>query len=178
MLLVGVLFLVGSTAAQAPKPIQKVEARFEPATAKPGETVTLKIDVKLDSGWHTYPTVQKDKAAKSYVNRLTFPTGGSIIFVGTVADPPDVKSKSEADIEELLYYPGGGTWERKAVVSPKASAGDAVAKVKFRISMCDKDVCLPPETIELEPKLKIAGAPVTVDAKFKEEVEKALATGK
>jgi Thiol:disulfide interchange protein DsbD, N-terminal len=164
----------GAAAAEAPKPVQKVEARFEPAAARPGEVVTLKIDVTLDAGWHTYPTVQKEKAARSYVNKITFPTEGPIIFVGSVIDPPDAKSKAEADIEELIYYPGGGTWERKAVVSPKATAGENTVKVKFRLSVCDKNVCLPPETLELEPKLKVSGAPVAVDSKYKDEVEKAL----
>jgi Disulphide bond corrector protein DsbC len=172
--LVALAALGGTAAAEPPKPVQKVEARFEPAEARPGELVTLKIDVKLEAGWHTYPTVQKDKAARSYVNRITFPTEGPIVFVGSIIDPPDPKSKAEADIEELIYYPGGGTWERKAVVSPKATAGESVAKVKFRLSVCDKNVCLPPETLELEAKLKVSGSPVAVDPKYKDEVEKAL----
>ena len=162
------------------KVVKKVEARFEPATAKPGAVVTLKVEVKLEDGWHTYPTTQLDKGAKNQTNRFTFPKDGSVIFVGELDEPADPKSKSELllGIEKLLYYPGGGTWERKAVVSPKAAAGDQTVKVKLKLLVCDKDTCLPPETYDLEVKVTVAGDAVPVDPKYKDEVEKVLSGGK
>ncbi len=74
-------------------------------------------------------------------------------------DPPGAKEKAEPmlSIERMLYYPGGATWERKAVVLPSTKAGALSSKIKFRVLVCDKDNCLPPKTIELEATLKVAG---------------------
>jgi hypothetical protein len=154
--------------------LQKAEARFEPTTAKPGQTVTLKIALQLADGWHTYPTNQSDKAAKTYVNKFTFPIDGAVVYVGDFEDPPG-KEKAEplAMIEKLTYYPGGANWERKAVVLPATKPGAVSSKIKVRVLVCDKDNCLPPKTLELEAALKVAGDPVPVDPKYKAEVEKA-----
>lgn len=158
------------------KIVKKASATFEPATAKPGQTVTLKVSLELLEGWSTYPTVQTDKAARSYVNKLAFPEPGAIVFVGNILDPDSPKEKAEpmASIEKMLYYPGGGIWEKKAVVLPDAKAGSLSSKVKFKILVCDKDNCLPPRTLELEATLKVAGDPVAVEPKYKAEIEKAL----
>src|SRR5213079_2502408 len=68
------------------KGVKKVEAAFEPAEAKPGQTVTLKITVELADGFHTYPTKQTDKNAAAMVNKITFPAPAGVIFVGDVKD--------------------------------------------------------------------------------------------
>jgi len=55
------------------KAVNKVEAKFTPAEAKPGQTVTFTLTVELNDGFHTYPTVQPDKQAAGMVNDITFP---------------------------------------------------------------------------------------------------------
>ena len=70
IVLLGILGAFGAPPSPAAdkaidKVVKKVEARFEPATARPGQVVTLKVEVKLDDGWHTYPTLQEDKGAKA-----------------------------------------------------------------------------------------------------------------
>jgi hypothetical protein len=173
----GLLLAAGPVLAQPSfeQIVKKAEATFEPATAKPGQTVTLKVSVKLLDGWHTYPTMQPEKAAKTYQNKLTFPEGGPVVYVGEFDDPAGAKEKAEplAMIERMLIYPGGATWERKAVVLPSAKPGEAASTVKFRVLVCDKDNCLPPKTLDLEAKLKVAGDPVPVEKKYQAEVEKA-----
>ncbi len=174
------IFATASTSFAADLPkfeeiVKKAEARFEPAKAKPGETVTLKIKIDLINGWQTYPLVQPDKGAKSQTNRIVFPAGGPIVFVDSTIDPPNAKVKAEPllGIEQLLYYPGGGVWERKAVIVPSAKTGKLAAKVKFTLLVCDKDNCLAPKTLELEASIDVAGEPVAVDPKYKAEVDKA-----
>lgn len=176
----GMTVSAGSARAQV-KPddaITKVEAVFEPAVAKPGQTVTLKVTMVLADGLHTYPVEQADKAAKSQTNRFTFPEAGTVVFVDKVQDPLDYKTKAEAvlDIEELRYLPKGGIWERKAVVAPTATAGTTETEVKFRVLVCDKNNCFPPKTLMLKAKLKVEGTAVAVEAKYADEVKKA--TGK
>jgi Thiol:disulfide interchange protein DsbD, N-terminal len=153
--------------------VRKVDAVFEPAEAKPGQTVTLKVTVQLADGYHTYPVMQPAPEAKFSANGITFPKDGPVVFVGETVDPVSPKSKKVEDYE-LLYYPGGGTWIRRAVVPPTAKPGAVTAKVKFKLLVCDEDNCFPPKTYELEASLKVLDAPaVPVDPKYKEEVEKA-----
>jgi hypothetical protein len=155
--------------------VKKADIKFEPATAKPGQTVTVKISLQLMDGWHTYPLVQPEKGAKSFTNKLTFPEPGALVYVGESDDPPDAKEKAEPllSVEKMLIYPGGATWERKAVILPTTKPGELASKLKFKVLVCDKDNCLPPRTLELEGKIKVEGDPVPVDKKYKAEVEKA-----
>ncbi len=162
--------------AESPKvknAIKKVEAVFEPASAKPGQTVALKIIVQLADGYHTYPVVQPSPEAKYSANSIVFPKDGPVVFVGQTADPVHPKMQKIEDYE-LLIYPGGGTWIRNAVIPPTAKPGPGRAKVKFKLLVCDENNCFPPKTYELEAKLNVLEGPaVTVEPKYKSEVEKA-----
>jgi DsbC/DsbD-like thiol-disulfide interchange protein len=99
-----VLVTLGSPPAAAQKKdwyeraVKKVEATFEPAEAKPGDTVTLRLTVHLNEGFHTYPTRQPDKAAEAMVNTIKFPDPGAVEFVGDVTDPKDFKTKAEPEL--------------------------------------------------------------------------------
>jgi DsbC/DsbD-like thiol-disulfide interchange protein len=165
--------VVPASAQTAKDAVKKVEAVFEPAEAKPGQTVTLKITVELADGYYTYPTVQPAPEGKYSTNSVVFPIGGPIVFVDKTVDPAGPKTKKVEDYD-LFAYPGGGTWIRKAVVSTSAKPGATSAKVKFKLLVCEEDRCFPPKTHELEATLKVLdGPPVDVDPKYKAEVEKA-----
>lgn len=156
--------------------VKSVEATFEPAEAKPGQTVTLKLTVTLEDGYYTYPLVQDDQAAAGMVNKLEFPKAGAVVFVGEAIDPAGAKSKAEPvlGIEKMTYYTGTVVFERKAVVNPAAKAGEAAVELpKFVLSVCDKDNCFPPKTHKPTAKLKVLDGAVAVDKKYAEEVEKA-----
>jgi hypothetical protein len=161
------------------KAVKKVEAKFDPAEAKPGQTVTFKLTVELTDGYHTYPTAQPDKAAEGFVNQIKFPDPGAVIFVGGVTDPKGFETKAvpELLIKELREYGGTVTFTRKAVVSPKAAAGAAEAKLTaFKLTVCDKNNCYPPKAVPVAATLKVLdGPPVPVEKAFADEVAKALA---
>ncbi|HVK11279.1 MAG TPA: hypothetical protein VM597_21090 [Gemmataceae bacterium] len=180
--LAGLVALTVATTAfadPATDAVKKVEAVFEPADARPGQTVTLKITVALADGYHTYPVVQPADEAKFSANKITFPADGPVVYVGDLVDPVGPKSKTVDDPVakekyELLYYPGGGTWVRKAVVLPTARAGAVASKVKVKLLVCDADNCFPPKTVEVEAKLKVLDGPaVEVEKKYQAEVGKA-----
>ena len=160
------------------KAVKKLEAKFDPAEAKPGQTVTFKLTIELNDGFYTYPTMQPEKVAASYVNVLKFPAPSSVIFVGSVADPKDFDSKEEPDlmIKEMHTLPGTSTFTRKAVVSPKAAAGTIEVKLdSCRLMVCDKKNCFPSKVVPVAATLKVLDGPaVQVDKEFAEEVMKAL----
>jgi hypothetical protein len=160
------------------KAVKKVEGKFTPAEAKPGQTVTFTLTVELNEGYHTYPTAQPDKQAAGMVNVIKFPAPGAVIFVGSTEDPKDFVTKEEPDlgIKELRVNVGTVTYTRKAVVSPKASAGDAKVKLSsFELSVCDKQNCFPAKAVPVEAALKVLDGPaVPVEKAFADEVAKAL----
>ena len=173
--------LPGDAAAQKDwyeKAVKKVEAKFDPVEAKPGQTVTLKLTVELNEGYHTYPVVQPDPGASSMTNILKFPAPGTLIFVGGTADPKDYETKEEPllGIKELRTMSGTVTWTRKAVVSPKAAAGETTAKLEsFKLLVCDKNNCFPPKTVPVEAKFKVLDGPAAeVEKAFADDVKKAL----
>lgn len=160
------------------KAVKKVEARFDPAEAKPGQTVTLKLTIELNDGYHTYPVVQPDMAAASMTNTLKFPAPATLIFVGNTTDPKDYETKSEPElgIRELRTMSGTVTFTRKAVVTPKATAGETTVKLaSFKLLVCDKTNCFPPKEVPVEASFKVlAGPAVEVEKAFADEVKKAL----
>lgn len=179
---VGLLACTAPAADDSPaKGIKKLDVSVTPAEAKPGQTVTVKITVELEDGFHTYPTKQADKNAESYVSKITFPDTGDLIYVGDVKDPPNAETKAEpeAGIKELRQYSGILTYERKAVVSPKAAAGNAAVKLKaVRLTVCDEKNCYPPKTLTPETTLKVSGAAVAVEKQYEDDVKKAIAEKK
>lgn len=159
------------------KAVKSVSAKFEPAEAKPGQTVTFRLTVDLNDGYYTYPTAQADKAAATMTNQLKFPAPGAVVFVGAVTDPPIFDEKSEPDLGIKAYRvnPGTAVYTRKAVVSPKAAAGPVSVKLPaVRLQVCDKNNCFPPKAVPVEATLKVLDGPaVPVDPAFAAEVAKA-----
>ncbi len=170
----------GSAIAQKwyEKAVKKVEGRFTPAEAKPGQTVTFTLTVELNDGYHTYPLVQPDKKADSMVNVIKFPTADRLIFVGKPEDPKDFATKEEPDlgIKELRYCPGTAVYTRKAVVSPKTLAGATTVKLTtFSLSVCDKNNCFPAKNVPIEAAFKVLDGPaVPVEKAYADEVTKAI----
>ena len=178
--MVGAIAMIPSTASAQKwydKAVKKVDAKITPPEAQPGETVTFTITVELASPYFTYPTAQPEKAAEPFVNSIQFPAPAGLIFVGKVVDPDKLPTKPEPDlmVKELRYCPGTVTYTRKAVVSPKAIAGQVAVKTTFKMNVCDQTTCYPTKQLDFETSFKVLGGPaVAVDKAYAEEVTKAL----
>jgi hypothetical protein len=159
------------------KAVAKLESRFLPAEAKPGQTVTWQLTLHLNPGYYTYPLRQVDKAAAMMVNELLFPPSQAVIFVGDARDSGQFKSKAEPilGIQELRYLPDLVIYERTAIVSPKAEPGTVQVTTTAKLNICDANNCFPTRAVPITATLKIAtGGPVPVDPKYQAEVKKAL----
>jgi hypothetical protein len=156
------LIAVPTVNAQAPSKIEdvikKLEARFEPSDARPGQIVTLKIELKLAEGWQTYPTKQKDREARFNVTKITFPKDGAVQFSGKVTEPPDptVREEPLLDIKEFHTYPGGGTWECEAIVSPSSEPGPTKVSVRFQVIVANPNGHFSPKPYNLDATINIA----------------------
>ena len=156
--------------------VESIQATVEPAEARPGQTVVYKVAVKLRPEWYTYPVHQQDGPFKDSRNVLELPATSDLIFVEGVKDPPNARPKV-SNSGSYLTYPDGVTWEIKAVVSPKATAGDKiVALKKFRITVCYEVTgnCLNPETVPVAAPFKVAGPPTAVEPQYQSMVSEYL----
>ena len=169
--------LISASFVSADDVVVSSSAKVNQATAKPGSTVTIEIALELAGPWHTYPTAQPSPDASSFVNKVRVSPTADVVPVGKPIDPakPKVKSEKELGIDELLYYPGGGIYKQKVVISPNAKAGTTVEyPIKFVVQCCDANTCLPPKTLEMVVKIQVEGEAVPVEAQYAAEVEKAL----
>ena len=162
------------------KAVKSFEAKFEPAEAKPGQTVTLKVTLALAPGHYTYATKQTDKVALELgiMNGIKYPEAGSVIFVGETIDPPNPKLKAmpELGIKSLKTYSGTLTYERAVVVNPAQQPGEFAVKIpEVRLNICNANDCFPMQKLPLEATLKVlAGPALSIDEKYADEVKKAL----
>jgi len=160
------------------KSVKKVEATVEPAEAKPGQTATYRLTVTLTDETYTYPLKQPEKAAANDTNKIAWPTPGQVIFVGEAIDSPKFKSRPEPalEIKALRFYEGSVVYERKFVVNPTATPGDAVIVLpEFKFSACHKGQCYPGKVLKPEAKFKILPGPaVPIEKDLADEVRMAL----
>ncbi|MCZ2343677.1 MAG: hypothetical protein LC104_18065 [Bacteroidales bacterium] len=159
------------------KAVVKLQAACTPAEAKPGQTVTLQVQVHLANGFYTYPLLQNDKAAEEMVNKLTILGGNHLIPVSSPVAASPVKSKPEPllGIRDMRYLTGVVVYEQKFVVSPKAAPGNQTFVPELRLSVCSDNNCYPPKTVKPEATLKILDGPaMAIEPAFRAIVEKSL----
>jgi thiol:disulfide interchange protein DsbD len=151
----------------------------EPAKAKPGQTVTVKLTVAPKPGAWTYPVNPPgDQLSR---NDFTLPRSGDLIFVGAVTDPPGWKAKPSIldPLQQDRYYPHEVTWELSAVVSPRAASGKKAVSLKgvSLLACIEGGKCFNSRTPPSAEFEVLTGEAVPVDAKFRAEVEQALGGG-
>ncbi|HEX3148377.1 MAG TPA: cytochrome c biogenesis protein CcdA [Gemmataceae bacterium] len=161
--------------------VRSVEGKIEPAAAKPGQTVTYKLIIRLFPEHLTYPTRQPDQKASSQQNQFTLPPPGDLVFVGPFTDPPNAHQKPNpgADGSTIAYYPEGAVWEFKAVVAPLAKPGERMVTVALnQLLICNDDNCIPPKKIPITqiaiPFTVLEGS-AAIDPALKDAVDKSLA---
>jgi thiol:disulfide interchange protein len=144
--------------------IQKAEARFEPATAKPGDTVIWTLTVTLADHWHTYTTKQADPSS-SVVTQIDFRDVPGLKPNGDVIDPSTGGTIDNPDGgPPLRVMEGTFVWERKFEVTPAAPNGPLKLDTSTKFQVCDDKHCLPWDKFDASATLTITGgidAPLT-----------------
>lgn len=149
--------LTGSRASGLDDVVSRIEARFEPATAKPGDSVTWILTADIVPGWHTYPTVQTDPNAESNVVKIKFPKTGDLTPTGPIIEPsnPIERAYPEIKIKKIYEYEGTVTWSQRMTLSSTAEPGQLVYKVPVTFLVC-KENCIT-EKREVSATLTVRG---------------------
>ncbi len=128
----------------------------DPSDLRPGETVTVWIDVTLTEDWHIYSTTLPPGGP--YPTEIRLEGSDDFRQVGPVIQPPPVKAYDPNFEIEVEYYPKEVRFGVRAEVS--GAAGQTRLKGLITYMLCNATSCLPPTTHTFELPLQIAaGAP-------------------
>ena len=123
----------------------KITTSLHPATAKPGDTVTLAIEVIVPEGYYTYSIGDEPNSTAIKI------TGHAGLNAPDSAPQPDHPPKVEitkigkVDFRQEKHI-GRVVWRQ---VFKRAADEEATVGGSITLSMCNESGCLPPETFPL-----------------------------
>jgi thiol:disulfide interchange protein DsbD len=123
----------------------ELTATLAPKNARPGDKVTLTIEMALDESWHTYSITLKNvlgaKATDILIEKLTHlkPLGE-----GFTANPPfEVKVEDLGVVVEHEVHHGTIAWSREYEVMPAAASEGFGIKGALDYQTCRDGSCVP-----------------------------------
>jgi len=128
----------------------QVSARFEPAEAAQGETVTLVVSVTVVDDWHIYGGDRDDGSGTTVEIKDTSVVEAS----GKLVQPAGVPHDNGLGGEDL-WLEGSFELRRDYTIASGAPVGDAKIAAVLGFMPCNINTCLDPATIEVEVELKI-----------------------
>lgn len=129
-------------------------ASFEPATAKPGDTVELVLSATVVEGWHAYGALEKtNNPVALKPDRLQL---GGLELVGDAKVPPG-EPKMQFGMQS---FPLPNTFVvRQAMRVPAAATAGAVeVKGALDYQLCDENMCLRPDKKPFAAVLQVEAA--------------------
>ncbi len=159
--LVVLLELLASARPVLAAPAQRATftAAVSPATARPGEIVTVTVTATIQPSWYIYSAVPVPPPGP-VPTTLTI-KAGALDPVGKTTESAPKRKNDVAFQKEVGYHEGTATFTQRLVVP-----SDAVptAKLPVRITVgfmaCNENVCLPPRDVEVSATLAIESGPV------------------
>ena len=131
----------------------KLSAAFEPASAKPGDSVTLKLTVEVSPGYHAYGTKEPTNVPVS-IDPSTWQLVG-LELDGAAKIPPGNKATAFG----LDTYPLPEVFVvTQALKVKQDAAGEIAASATFGFQLCDENACEMPSSEPFTAKLTIAGS--------------------
>ena len=116
--------------------------KLSPEDAKPGDKVTLSIDLQLDEGWHTFSLTQKGEGGDPTVIELDSVHGLKPLGKDFVPDhPAEVEVEKELGLTLEVHH-GRVTWSREFEVLPEAQSGQIGVSGRISYQTC-KTSCIP-----------------------------------
>jgi len=133
-----------------------------PATARPGEIVTVTVKAQVDSGWHVYSVVPTPNGPS--------PTNIAALSLGT----PAGDTTEDAVVRRLDpnfgatvgFHEHAATFTRAFRVSataPPSALSAGTANVSVHYQTCNASICLPPTDIVLSVPLAIEAGPIRAE---------------
>ncbi|GIW88933.1 MAG: hypothetical protein KatS3mg108_3257 [Isosphaeraceae bacterium] len=155
--LIALLALAVACPAQEPKPKRRdsrvkppevtYQTRIEPATAKPGDTVTLSVTVKVAPPWHIYAHAPTQPVEGPRATQFDlFDPAGLVPSNTWTPDSPPLRKKEPAfpDLDVVEFHEEQVTWSTTLKVPADAQPGRRSIKAQIYFQICDETACKPP----------------------------------
>ena len=142
-------------ADEPPKPAQKdsptrakpkdvvLTTSIQPAEARPGDTVTLKVTAKLNPGWHIYTQAknQKGEGPRKTVFDL-FDTAGLEVAGDWKADrKPESRAEPAFDNQTFEYFEDEVSWSIPLKVPSATAPGKKLIRCQASYQICNAQSC-------------------------------------
>jgi hypothetical protein len=139
------------TAAAADEPTDDrpvvLSAVVRPATATVGDTVTVAVRMRIVPGWHTYAAPGKGVPAEVTRIEDALPAGAKA--AGAWQLPAALPHADGA-----AHYTGDVVFLREVTLEA-TPAGEVEIPVTVSFQACDRERCLPPESVKLTARLEV-----------------------
>lgn len=114
-------------------------AELAPLKLPPGGITLFTLNLEPKAGFHTYPAIQKDPNADSFVTFITIE--GPVQIVGTPEQTePEYKQEEGIGLVGVYSKPAKIVWQLQ--VKRDAKTGPALVKIKVKTQVCDQS-CVP-----------------------------------
>ncbi|MEO6597831.1 MAG: cytochrome c biogenesis protein CcdA [Planctomycetota bacterium] len=137
-----------------------LQAAFEPATAKPGDEVTLVLSATVEFGWHAYGSLEKTNIPVGLkTSKLQL---GGLELVGEPQIPAG--ERHATPVGDSFPLPNDFVVKQKLKVPAGAAAGEVTLSGALDYQICDENMCLPPTGAKFSAKLTVAAGAVAAPA--------------
>jgi thiol:disulfide interchange protein DsbD len=134
-------------------------AAIEPATAKPGDAVTLVLKATVTAGWHAYGALEQTNIPVALAaDKLQL---GGLERAGEPQIPPG-NMELKGDLRQFPL-PNVFTVKQPLKVPTGMAGGTVEVAGAFDFQLCDESMCLPPDEAKFSARL-VVDAPVAPKA--------------
>ncbi len=133
----------------------KVEwtARFDPAEARAGDSITLRLRAQIEEGWHLYATELKIRGPVATRLEPKLPEGWAL--AGAWKSSVEPVEKFDKGFNGIAhYFPGEVEFSAPVVVGAGAPGEMAVEGTAF-FQVCTDEMCLPPSRVTWTAPLRL-----------------------
>jgi len=129
----------------------EIDARFSAESARPGEQITLQVNLDVPEGFHIYGSKNRNNATT-----FSFADSVALAVAGDPVIPDGKRTKGKAGTERWLE--GKVSLEQKFTVSEQA-AGEITLSGKLNYMICNKQFCKPPTKKQFTATLRVDAGP-------------------
>ena len=145
----------GQSARSFTKEINTAKVKFSislsPASAAPGEWVTLAVETTIAPGWHICSLSQNGDNLGGLPSEIKFsPRGMEAVDDQFVSSHEPRKLMIGGEIHS--QHTGSFTWTRKYKVKKNRLSYSGSGSIQFQV--CNDQTCLPPQTVEFKLRSK------------------------
>ncbi|MBI1914097.1 MAG: hypothetical protein HYS12_05080 [Planctomycetes bacterium] len=154
-------------------------AWIEPARTQPGKRVALKLEARLDEGWHIYSTTMRQDGTGPRKTVLSLTDTAGLKPLGDFQ--PDTNPAATYDAAVAMkteYHEGKVVWTQVLEVPSASKPGQYVVQGTISHQLCNPKSCLPPKKLPFEAKLTVNAVGAAAPGNSGQATETAAMTNK